>query len=311
MSQTNGAAITQTQDQPQQLAATAPQVTALAPAKRPVPLVPTNLDEAWRLSDALSRSSIIPDHYQGNQGNVLAAFYMAQDLGISVMQAMREIYVVKGKPTASSALKTALVRQSPECLAWECVESTKERATFKTRRRGDQKDTSLTFSIQQAEAAGLYPGKPDSAWRSYPENMLRWRAASFLADLVYPDVVKGLKTTEEMQDVEEREVPGERVFAETSAPPLPPSIAQAPAPSGGPVVSGEVVAGPPAEPKAEEPKGGAPDPAEVILNEIWQTSTLADIDALSKRAKEIPKEHPLRKSLGEAFNAARARVKAS
>lgn len=278
-----------------------------APARQALPLVPTNLDEAWRFSEALSRSELVPPQYQGKAANVLAAFYMAADLGISAMQAMREIHVVEGKPSASSALKVALVKQSPLCLKWECVETTKEKATFTTQRHGDLKPTTLTFTIQQARDAGLI--KPKSGWEKFPENMLRARAASFLADLVYPDVVKGLRTTEEVQEIEkqEREIPGERVASETFAPPAP---TQAPSSQ---TVEHAAAETEPASPAPTSPEAPAtPDVAEVILNELEVVDTLPAIDALSKRAtSEVPKTHPLRKKLGEAFNAARARVKQS
>lgn len=293
------------------------QTTDLAPVqtqpkaivRQVTPLVPTNLDEAWRLSDGLSRSSLVPPQYQGHPENVLAAFYMAQDLGVSAMQAMREIYVVKGRPTASSALKTALVRQSHLCILWECVETTRERATFRTQRQGDQKPTTLSFTIEQAKQAGLYPGKPDSAWNSYPENMLRARAASFLADLVYPDVVKGLKTPEEVEEQVEREVPGSRLFAETTAPPLPivqeiaSQIAQSQATPDEPKCDTPPVEAPKSEP-------GAPDPVEVLLAEIGVADTGEAIAALTKRALDIcPKTHPMRAQVGDAINAAKRRVK--
>jgi hypothetical protein len=302
------------QDKPKQ--ETKSEESQLAQRKSPLPLVPTNLDEAWRISQTLAESSLLPEQYRGKPANVLAAFYMAADLGISGMQAMREIYVVKGKPGSSSALKTALVRQSPDCLMWELVESTPLKATFKTQRRGDAKPTVLTFTIEQAKTAGLYPGKPDSAWNSYPENMLRARAASFLADLVYPDVVKGLKTKEELDEVDagEREIPGERIFSETMAPPAPVVVPQKAA-----VVTVEAPkAVPSEEPRAPAPAAperepgsddGAPDPIDVFLQELEQVGSAKDIDGMSKRVNTIaPKGHARRDEIGTAIAIARRRV---
>lgn len=274
--------------------------TELAPRRSSLPLVPTNMDEAWRFSEALSKSNLLPDHYQGKPANILAAFFMAADLGISAMQAMREIYVVKGKPVASSALKTALVRQSSQCMSWEYVEQMSHKgqsATFRTQRRGDAKPTTFTFTLEEAKRAGLYPGKDDSAWSKWTDNMLRARAASFLADLVYPDVVKGLRTGEEMDEVVEQEVKGERVFESTFAPPAPSKPVQ------------EVTPEPDEPPKAQA-ASGPPDPVDVLLSELTMVERTADIDALSRRAQELlPKGHPRRQEVGNALNAARAKVK--
>jgi hypothetical protein len=342
--QNNGTVAAAEQQKQQDLVKPETTQGAIAPKRPVLPLVPTNMDEAWRFSQALADSSLLPQHYQGKPANVLAAFFMAADLGISAMQAMREIYVVKGKPGSSTALKVALVKQSPECLLWEMVESTKDKATFRTQRRGE-KVQALSFTLEQAKTAGLYPGKEDSAWRSYPENMLRARAQSFLADLVYPDVVKGLRTKEELEEQEEREreVPGERVFAETSAPPPPPLVAPAMLGAPAPVSSGVVEYRPPAvsspEPVKAEPvttttgspapalperepgqdddepappqstNSSPPDPLDVFLAELAQAASIKDIDAMAQKAGDmLPKGHPRRQEVGKALNDARRRV---
>lgn len=175
---------------------------AITTAQRVVPLAPQSLNDVYDLAKQLAASKIIPENYQGNVPNIVAAAMMGNDLGISTMQAMRDIYVVHGRPASSALLKVALVRQSPLCKYWRLVESTETQATFETQREGDPQPTRLTYTLEDAKKAGLYPPtKPDSNWGKRPKLMLRRRCESELADEVYPDVVKGLRTEDEAAEM--------------------------------------------------------------------------------------------------------------
>jgi len=54
----------------------------------------------------------------------------------------------------------------------------------------------VEWSMAEAIAAGV--GKPGSGWEKYPANMLRWRAVGFCADVVFPDVIGGMKRADEL-----------------------------------------------------------------------------------------------------------------
>ena len=75
-----------------------------------------------------------------------------------------------------------------------------------TKRKGDPDPISLSYTIDQAEQAGLLKptrsGKP-SNWQKMPRQMLRARAKSELARLVYPDLLAGLYTPDELRDAKE------------------------------------------------------------------------------------------------------------
>lgn len=287
----------------------------VAPVARSMPLVPTNLEEAWRLATALSKSTLVPDAYREQPSNIMTAIMMGADLGISTTQAMREVYVVKGRPSTSALLKVALVLQSPLCEYWQLIESTDTQATFETKRRGAKQPTRHTYTLDEAKKADLYPGQNDSSWRKRPKLMLRRRCESELADEVYPDVVKGLRTEDEAQEIE-REAQGSRIFVEsTEAPPLPPPEPKASERSSEPRAPREIVqemaATPESKPAVQETTSasGAPDPVDVFLAELAQAASVKDVDAMSKRAGELaPKGHPRRNDIGKAMNEARRRL---
>ena len=148
-----------------------------------------------------------------------------RELGLAPMQSLRGIYVVNGTPVLSADLLVAVVRRSGLCASWRVVESTPEKCTISTLRQGESEATTKTWTIADAKRAQV-TSKP--IWGQYPAQMLRHRCAADLAREVYPDVVLGLYTPEELERAEperEREV----VVAE---------VAQAPAPDDGPEVEG-------------------------------------------------------------------------
>ena len=58
---------------------------------------------ATRMAKCLNSSSIIPENYRGpqNLGSCMIALDMSARLGLSPIQVMQSLYVVKGKPTFS------------------------------------------------------------------------------------------------------------------------------------------------------------------------------------------------------------------
>lgn len=127
-----------------------------------------------------------------------------RELGLSPMQSLRGIYVVNKAPVLSADLLVAVVRRSGLCGSWRVVESTPERCTITTTRIGETEPASRTWTMADAKRAQI-TGKP--IWSQYPAQMLRHRCAADLAREVYPDVVLGLYTPEEMDSVDRREPP--------------------------------------------------------------------------------------------------------
>jgi hypothetical protein len=120
------------------------------------------------------------------------------ELGLSPAQSLRGIYVVKGKPVLAADTMVAVVRRSGLCESWRTVESTPERCTITTRRKGETHDAERTWTIADAKRAGLLT---NGTWGAYPAAMLRHRCASDLAREVYPDVILGMYDPEEMESV--------------------------------------------------------------------------------------------------------------
>ena len=132
---------------------------------------------------------------------------------VSPLMVMQNLYVIQGRPSWSSKFLIAAINNSGKfdmelqfeetkdkdgkpysCLAW----------TTKNGRRVE----GMTVDMEMAKAEG-WLGKNGSKWKTMPQLMLRYRAASFFSSLNCPELTMGLYTKEEMQDNDFKEYPME------------------------------------------------------------------------------------------------------
>ena len=122
------------------------------------------------------------------------------ELGLSLSASFELIHVVQGKPTLSPRGALALIMQSPLCDGVAIDDQTDEQGNptrcVVTMKRTNGLEYTASFSMDDAARAGLV--KSGGAWETYPANMLRWRAVGFCADVVFPDVLGGMKRADEM-----------------------------------------------------------------------------------------------------------------
>ena len=107
-------------------------------------------------------------------------------LGIPPVVAMRSIHVVQGRAVLSSDLIHALVRRSGFCVTWAVEETTAEKCTITTQRRGEPLPYTHSWTAAMARTADL---ANKATWRQYPAAMLRARCTAEIARIVYPDVL--------------------------------------------------------------------------------------------------------------------------
>ena len=180
---------------------------------------PRTLVEAHQLASALYKSGLLPSEIKSAEA-AFAILAKGHELGLKPMQSFDLICVIKGKPSLSAAGMRALCLARPDvCEYFRNVETTATKATFETKRRGDPQPVELTFTIEEAKRAGLV--RPDSNWSKWPERMLEARASSALARLVYPDLVGGVYTPEEIQEFAPEVINGEVVDDEPRPEPEP------------------------------------------------------------------------------------------
>jgi len=169
---------------------------------------PTTLSEAISFSEMLAASSMIPKQFQGKPEDVLVCVQWGCEIGLAPLQALQNIAVVNGKPSIYGDAAMALVQASSVCEDVEEYfegEGTPNPVAVCVARRKGRKAVTVRFGIDDAKRAGLW-GK-QGPWSMYPKRMMQMRARGFALRDAFPDVLRGLITSEEAQDFVESQLP--------------------------------------------------------------------------------------------------------
>lgn len=170
--------------------------TAIAPRKEfdRLAFEPDNWEQAIKVTALLYKSGLLPSSVKSPEA-ALAIVMRGRELGMTAMQSLTSIHVIEGKTGMSADLMVARVLESGKAEFFDLVESSSEKATYVTCRKGRQREVTMTWTIQDAQRAGV---ATKDVWRKYPAAMLRHRASSDLARAVYPEVVLGLYDPDEI-----------------------------------------------------------------------------------------------------------------
>jgi hypothetical protein len=142
--------------------------------------------DVWKLATALAEArGFVPDQYAGKPAALAAVILTGIELGLPPMMAMREIHVIKGRPTLSATLMLSLARRAGVVTRWIHADNTK--ATIGVTVPGLAEQT-MTFAEADARAAGVWG---QGNWKSYPAPMLRARCASAAIRAFCPEVIGG------------------------------------------------------------------------------------------------------------------------
>ena len=159
-------------------------------------ITPRSLSEAKELAATLAGARTIPEALQKSPADVLAIVMAGAELGLAPMQSVRGLVLIKGKPTLSADAMGALVKSRRDvCTFLMLRHSDGQRATYETQRVGDPSSTTMSFTLDEAKAAGLAGG---DNWRKFPAAMLRARALSAICRAVYPDLLLGVYDPDEL-----------------------------------------------------------------------------------------------------------------
>lgn len=164
---------------------------------------PKSTAEAMELAKTLASSQLIPKAFQQRPGDVFVAMMWSHSLGIPIVQGLQGIAVINGKPSLyGDALLAVCMGSGQMADIEETVTGNADNltATCKVTRRGKPTPVVSTFSMADARAAGLLD-KP-GPWKQYTSRMLKMRARAFALRDAFPDVLSGIASAEEMQDVE-------------------------------------------------------------------------------------------------------------
>jgi hypothetical protein len=173
----------------------------------------SNFEDAQRIAQSLSASSLVPEAYRGNMANTLIALEMANRMGDSPFQVMQNLDIIHGKPGWKSTYIIAKINSCGKFSTplrftytgekgtdtWGCIAHAKDQ--FGETLESDE------ITIKMAKDEGWYSrkdkyGKETSKWQTMPKQMLSYRAASFFGKLYCPEILAGMQTAEETFDIQ-------------------------------------------------------------------------------------------------------------
>lgn len=198
---------------------------------------PQTFQGAMNMACALADSTIIPKDFQKNPSNCLIAIEMSARLNASPMMVMQNLFVVNGRPAWSSQWIVAMINQSRKyktelqyefgndpddgglsCFAWAID-------------REGHKVVGPKITMKMAEAEG-WVSKNGSKWKTMPQVMIQYRAASFFGRKNCPDMIMGIYSRDEVMETDYEDLDTDSAEA----------VSSAAAPSGEPALTAEDLA---------------------------------------------------------------------
>lgn len=204
--ETAAPAVTEVQ-QPATVPAVAEQQALTVMPSMPVFADKQAFEHSQRVAKMMTTSSLVPKEYQNNIPNIMIALEMANRIGASPLMVMQNLNIIQGRPSWSSQFIISALNS--------CKRFTPLR--FKMDGEGDEygctawaRDSSgevlegPKVTLKMATAEG-WTTKGGSKWKTMPELMFRYRAAAFFGRLYAPDVLMGMGTADEAEDISNAE----------------------------------------------------------------------------------------------------------
>lgn len=149
------------------------------------------ISDIERMAGAIAKSGLFGVK---NSDQAFALMCVAQAEGLHPAIAARDYHIISGRPTLKSDAMLARFQTAGGSVKWKELTETKATATFSHEQGGS---VEITWTIDMAKKAGLLK---NPTWNSYPRSMLRARVVSEGIRTVFPGVVAGYYTPEEVED---------------------------------------------------------------------------------------------------------------
>lgn len=154
--------------------------------------------QAYDLAEMIAQSGFAPKGMESPKALTIAIAFGAE-LGLTPLAAIQNIAPINNRPTLWGNAMLAVVMRSGNL---EDIQETMENsdkegptAVCTVKRKGIPTPKTQKFSRWDAENAGLW-GR--NVWKAYPKRMLQMRARSLALNDAFPDMLKGMYSTEEL-----------------------------------------------------------------------------------------------------------------
>jgi hypothetical protein len=174
-----------------------PKKPAVQSGGRIAAMIPTDIDQAYRMAQALAGSQMTPKAFANDPNKILVGIIAGMEVGLAPFQALQSIAVINGNPSLWGDGALALIQGSGLLLDIEETDDG-ETATCRLVRKDRETPIVRSFSNAMAKQAGLL-GKA-GPWTQYQARMRQMRARSWAMRDGFPDVLKGIGIAEEVRD---------------------------------------------------------------------------------------------------------------
>ncbi len=158
-----------------------------------------------RVAMVFADCDVIPTNFQKNVGSCFVITQLAIRLGVDPFMLFQSMMVIHGKPGMEARLCIALANERGPFTGpiqyefsgtkgqddWTCTAIAKHKET------GEVYKLPINWATVKAEG---WLDKSGSKWKTMPEQMFRYRSASWLIRAYCPEVVLGIHTIDELED---------------------------------------------------------------------------------------------------------------
>ena len=155
-----------------------------------------NFTMAYQMAKALSQSTLVPREYQKSEANCMIAIDLAIRMKTSPFLVMQNLDVIQGKPGWNAKALIGMINTSHKydsslhgkpfsCMCY----------AFESGERIDGPVVDMDMAVAEG-----WVGKNGSKWKTMPQVMLAYRAASFFSRRYCPEISMGLYTSDEIID---------------------------------------------------------------------------------------------------------------
>lgn len=170
-------------------------------------------EHVQRVARVFSESALVPKNYQKNVANCVIALEMANRMSVSPLMVMQNLDIIMGRPSWSSKFLIASLNACGKFSPLRYEEDEKDGGRTRAwayDKATEEKIYGIWVSMEMAKSEG-WLAKPGSKWKTMPELMRRYRAASFFTNQYAPEISMGFPTTEEAVDIPFEEVKTEAI----------------------------------------------------------------------------------------------------
>ena len=147
----------------------------------------------WRSANAYAASKMVPEHFRNNPQDCYVVCELAEQLGVSPLAALQNIFMIGGKPGYSAQFATALLNRS-KAFAGPIRHKVEGRGTdqlsvtaYAPLHDGDVVEMTVDLALAKREN-----WTKNSKYKTMPEQMLKHRANKWLISMYAPEVLLGL-----------------------------------------------------------------------------------------------------------------------